>query len=198
MYLSLTQTEIPKPQIRDVDSSCLGSENGTIINFAGFKTFNTDFRKEFLSLEILDSKAVAFKADPEGVVGVVGFAQTFLFEKKSDGQLSTGDTVYVLSQMIDCSYPYKRLMNVYREIFEVAFVPEKENAPGRNRMITKAFAAFGDMMPISSSHTVARTSKTKGRVENKSGSVHSIATHKTRAAAPRGITKKRSATKNRK
>jgi hypothetical protein len=176
----------------------LGRENETIINFAGFKAFNTDFRKEFLSLEILDSKAVTFKADPEGTVGVVGFAQTFLFEKKSDGQLSTGDTVYVLSQMINCRCPYKKLMNVYREIFEVAFVPEKENAPGRKRMITKAFAAFGDMTPISASHTVVRTSKTKGRVEDKPRSVYSIATHKTRAAAPRGITKKRATTKNRK
>jgi hypothetical protein len=175
----------------------LGRENETIINFAGFKAFNTDFRKEFLSLQILDSKAVTFKADPEGIVGVVGFAQTFLFEK-SDGQLSTGDTVYVLSKMIDCRHPYKRLMNVYREIFEVAFVPEKENAPGRKRMITKAFAAFGDMTHISSSHTAVRTSKTKGNVENKPRSVHSIATHKTRAAAPRGITKKRAATNNRK
>ena len=198
MYLSLTQTGIPKLQVREVDSRCLGSENETIINFAGFKAFNTDFRKEFLSLEILDSKAVIFKTDPEGIVGVVGFVQTFLFEKKSDGQLSTGDTVYVLSQMIDCRYPYKRLMNVYREIFEAAFVPEKKNAPGGKRMITKAFAAFRDMTPISSSHTVTRTSKMKGRVENKSRSVHSIATHKTRTAAPRGITKKRPATKNRK
>ena len=77
-------------------------------------------------------------------------------------------------------------------------MPEKENAPGRKRMITKAFAAFGGTTPISSSHTVPRTSKTKDHVENKSRSVHSIATHKTRAAAPRGITKKRSATKNRK
>jgi hypothetical protein len=77
-------------------------------------------------------------------------------------------------------------------------VPEKENAPGRKRMITKAFAAFGDMTPISSSHNVARTSKTKGRVEDKSRSVHSIMNHKTHAAAPRGISKKRPATKNRK
>lgn len=98
MYLSLNQTEIPNPQFRNVDSWCLGSENETIINFVGFKTFNTDFRKEFLSLEILDSKAVTFKADPEGIVGVVGFAQTFLFEKKSDGQLSTGDTVYAFTK----------------------------------------------------------------------------------------------------
>lgn len=93
---------------------------------------------------------------------------------------------------------YKRLTDVCSEIFEVAFVPEKENAPGRKRMITKAFAAFGDMTPIPSSHVVARTSKTKGRIDSKSRSAHSIATQKTRAAAPRGITKKRSATKNRK
>jgi len=60
----------------------------------GFKKFNASFRKEFLSLQILDSKVVNFKADPQGLIGVVGFAQTFLFQNRSNGQLSTGDTMY--------------------------------------------------------------------------------------------------------
>lgn len=77
-------------------------------------------------------------------------------------------------------------------------MPENGNASRRKRMITKAFAAFGDMTPIASSHTVARTSKTKTRVENKSRLVHPAGTRKTRAAVPKGVTKRRSTTKNRK
>ena len=38
---------------------------------------------------------MTFKADPQNLVGVVGFAQSFLFERKSDGELSTGDTMFV-------------------------------------------------------------------------------------------------------
>jgi hypothetical protein len=71
------------------------SEDETVLHFAGFKKFNTEFRKEFRSLQILDSKVVNLKTDTQGLVGVVGFSQTFLFEEKSSGQLSTGDTMYV-------------------------------------------------------------------------------------------------------
>jgi hypothetical protein len=72
----------------------LHSENEASLAFAGFKAFNTDFRKEFRTLEIKDSKAVTFKADSEGLGRIVGFASTFLFEQKINGQMSAGDTVW--------------------------------------------------------------------------------------------------------
>jgi hypothetical protein len=71
----------------------LKSADEAILNFVDYKKFNSDFRKEYFTLQIVDTKVVNFKADSTGLVGVVGFAQTFLFKKKSDGQLSTGDVM---------------------------------------------------------------------------------------------------------
>jgi len=144
-------------------------ENETVIDFAGFKKFNTDFRKGFISLQILDSKAVTFKADPQGLVGVVGFAQSFLFERKSDGQLSTGDTI---------------------EIFEVDFAPRNGHTSGKKRVITKAFAAFGDMNPISNPISMARTPMARGRVRKTSSRSHPAEARNARPTASKAITKK--------
>ena len=122
----------------------------------------------------------------------MGFAQTFLFEKKSDGQLSTGDTVYVLVLLPNLAA--NKVDRSIREIFEVAFPPGQESDSKRKRMITKAFAAFGEMTPLSASGTAGRKSKAKGRPKN----ISRHSTVKTRSSAPKGITKMYTPIRNRK
>jgi hypothetical protein len=133
---------------------------------------------------------VTFKADTQGLIGVVGFAQTFLFQKKSNGELSTGDTMYVSRPALHMLCQSIKVNNHYSEIFEVEYAPGNEHASGKKRVITKAFAAFGDMVCIPSSNSITRTSVAKGRVQKRSPKSHSVEARKVRSTPSKATMKK--------
>lgn len=69
------------------------------LDFNAFRHFNTRFREQFFALRIVDRKPVVFEADEHGRGGVVGFATSWLFERKKDRKLFDGDTMYVATSM---------------------------------------------------------------------------------------------------
>ncbi len=72
----------------------LVDEDTTLQDFNAFKEFNTTFRSRFFALKIVDRKPVVFKSDKQGLGGVVGFATSWLFQRKTDGALFDSDTMY--------------------------------------------------------------------------------------------------------
>lgn len=131
----------------------LVDENLTVQTMHSFQAFNTIFRHEFLALKITDRKPVVFTSDPAGKEGMVGFATSWLFERKKDGKLFDGDTI---------------------EIFEVSWFAEDGESCGGHRLITKAFAAIGTMNQLTLQYkkpAKASAKKTKRSARVVSGKV---------------------------
>lgn len=100
----------------------------------------------YLALKIKDRKPVVFKRDPTGKGGVVGFATSWIFEQKKDKKLVGGDMMYVDEDNLKVCF--WQLITGHSEIFEVTWNPETCEPLGGRRLITKAFVAFGDPIPI--------------------------------------------------